>query len=167
MITKTRRTTARAVTIKRPSPIPLTQEGFDKAKADYDVLQIKREEVLVRLQAAREQGDLSENGAYTAAKFELGNVDRELRRLGYLIKYGVVTENANTGSIGFGSTVTLEKDDKQITFTLVSLYESDPATKKLSEQSPFGKAVIGKKVGQTVTVQAPAGDTSWKIIKVV
>ncbi len=167
MITKVRRTTARAVTVKRPAAIPLTQEGFDKAKQDYDTLQTKREEILIRLQAAREMGDLSENGAYTAAKFELGATDRELRRLGYLLKYGVVTANAESGTIGFGSEVTLERDGKQMTFMLVSGYESDPVAKKLSEQSPFGAAVLGKRTGEIVIVHAPAGDVAWKVIKVV
>ena len=166
MITKERRKTARAVSVKRPASIPLTQTGFNKAKTDYDVLQVKREEVLIRLQAAREMGDLSENGAYTAAKFELGSIDREIRRLGYLIKYGVVTSSATGNTIGFGNEITLEKDGKQMSFVLVSGYESNPVEKKLSEQSPFGKAVIGHKVGDTIVVVAPAGEISWKIVKV-
>lgn len=152
--------------MKRPPAIPLTQAGFDKAKRDYEALQTKREEILIRLQAAREMGDLSENGAYTAAKHELGETDRELRRLGYLLKYGVVTANAGSGTVGFGSEVTLERDGKQMTFLLVSGYESNPAEKKLSEQSPFGRAVLGKKVGDVVVVQAPAGEVSWKIVRV-
>ncbi|MEI6690584.1 MAG: GreA/GreB family elongation factor [bacterium] len=166
MITKVRRTTARAMTIKRPAAIPLTKVGFDKAKVDYDLLQTKREEVLIRLQAAREMGDLSENGAYTAAKFELGSIDREIRRLGYLIKYGVVTSSTSGNTIGFGNEVTLEKNGKQMSFVLVSGYESNPSERKLSEQSPFGKAVIGHKVGETIVVVAPAGEISWKIVKV-
>jgi transcription elongation factor GreA len=166
MITKVRRTTARAVTIKRPDPIPLTQVGLDKAKADYAELQVKREEVLIRLQAAREQGDLSENGAYTSAKFELGTIDRELRRLGHLLKYGVVTDNSGSSKVSFGSTVTIDNDKTEMTFMLVSQYESDPVAKKLSEQSPFGKAVLGRSVGDTVVVVAPAGETKWKIISI-
>lgn len=163
MITKVRRTTARAITIKRPDPIQLTQVGLDKAKKDYSELQLKREEVLIRLQAAREQGDLSENGAYTSARFELGTIDRELRRLGHLLKYGVVTDHSGSEKIGFGSTVTIASDKSEITFMLVSQYESDPVAKRLSEQSPFGKAVIGKSVGDRVVVQAPAGESTWTI----
>lgn len=166
MITKERRVTKRAITIKRPAAIPLTKVGFDKAQVDYDALQVKREEVLIRLQYAREQGDLSENGAYTAAKFELGAIDRELRRLGYLLKYGVVTASEGGDKVGFGSQVTLEREGKQMTFFLVSGYESNPVEKKLSEQSPFGKAVIGHKAGETVVVLAPAGEMVWKIVKV-
>jgi transcription elongation factor GreA len=152
---------------KKPSPIPLTQEGFDKAKTEFEALQIKREAVLIRLQAAREMGDLSENGAYTSAKFELGTVDRELRRLGYLLKYGVVTKNTSGEKVGFGSEVTLEKDGKKMMFTLVSGFESDPSSKKLSEQSPFGCAVKGKKLGDKVSVVAPAGVSKWEIVEIV
>jgi len=163
MITKAK---SAVTTVKRPDPIPMTKAGLDKARVDYEALQIKREEVLIRLQAAREQGDLSENGAYTSAKFELASVDREMRRLGYLLKYGVVTTSTNNGVVGFGSTITLQKDKKTMTFMLVSGFESDPGAKKLSEQSPFGKAVLGRREGESVVVTAPAGETSWKIIKV-
>ena len=123
--------------------------------------------MLLRLQAAREQGDLSENGAYTAAKFELGATDRQLRQLGYLLKYGVVTSSLHSGKVGFGNTVTLGKEGKTLTFMLVSGFESNPAAGKLSEQSPFGRAVINRQVGETVVVKAPAGESIWKIVKVV
>lgn len=82
-----------------PKKIPFTKEGFEKNQKDYDLLLEKRKEILVRLQAAREMGDLSENGAYTAAKLELRSTDRELRRLKYLLRFGVVTEKTNNGVV--------------------------------------------------------------------
>ena len=126
----------------------------------------ERKQILVRLQTAREMGDLSENGAYKYAKFELGNTDRELKHLTHLLRYGQVTKSKKTGKVDFGSQITLEKDGHQTKFTMVSAHESDPQKQKLSTASPIGRAVMGKKVNDQVTVAAPAGATTYKIIDI-
>lgn len=146
------------------SRIRLTQEGYDTAKRDLEVLLNKRKGAVVNLQTAREMGDLSENGAYKAARFELSGIDREIRRLKFLLRVGIVREVTNKGYIDFGSVVTLDDGKNKITFTLVSGYESNPAENKLSLTSPIGKAVMGKRIGDTVTVHAPAGAKTYKII---
>jgi transcription elongation factor GreA len=151
---------------KKVAPIPLTQEGFNQAKNDFGELQQKREQILLRLQAAREMGDLSENGAYTAAKFELGSTDRELRRLAHLLKYGVVKQKSGNNKVEFGSVVTVKNGSEEMTFTLVSGYESNPAEKKLSMGSPLGAAVLGKAINDKIVVQAPVGEKKYKIIKI-
>ena len=112
--------------MKQPDPVPFTQAGYDQLSVRRAELLAKREIVLVSLQRAREMGDLSENGAYTSAKFELGNVDRELRRLDFNLKYGKVVEINHTDKIGFGSKVTVELMGKEYTYTLVGSEESDP-----------------------------------------
>lgn len=124
-------------------------------KVRRDELLAKREVVLVSLQRAREMGDLSENGAYTSAKFELGNVDRELRKLEFNLKYGEVVEANESGVVGFGSRVTVELVGKQYTYLLVSSEESDPKEMKLSIDSPVGKALMGHKTGDKVSVVMP------------
>jgi transcription elongation GreA/GreB family factor len=149
-----------------PSKIPFTQEAFDKMKAEVQRLNTYREEVVIRLQAAREQGDLSENGAYKYAKFELGNIGRQLRDLKYKLTFGYVPVKAAAGVIDFGATITIKNDTKDMTFMLVSEHESNPTQNKLSTNSPIGNAVKGKKVGDVVEVVAPAGVTKWKIMKV-
>lgn len=149
-----------------PPRIPFTQEAFDKMHAEVDRLVQYREEVVVRLQAAREQGDLSENGAYKYAKMELGNIGRQLRDLKYKLTFGYVPVKATTGAIDFGTTVTIQDDQRTMTFMLVSQHESDPTKNKLSTTSPIGQAVKGKKVGDVVEVQAPAGVVRWEIVKV-
>lgn len=125
----------------------------------------KREIVLVSLQRAREMGDLSENGAYTSAKFELGNVDRELRKLEFNLKYGEVIEANQSGVVGFGSRVTVELAGKQYSYLLVSSEESDPKEMKLSIDSPVGKALLGHKAGDKVSVVMPGRMIEYVINK--
>ena len=152
--------------IVKPKAIEFTKEGYEKAQADFDRLSEERKEVLIRLQTAREMGDLSENGAYHAARFELGTIDRQLKKLTHHLQYGKITETKHTGKIDFGCKVTLENAGKQMVFTLVNGFESDPKLKKLSVMSPIGKAIMGKKAGDSVTVAAPAGDMVFSILNV-
>lgn len=151
--------------IKLPQ-ILFTKEGLGKIQKRFDYLTEYRKEVLVRLQAAREMGDLSENGAYKSARFELGDTDRELKRLRYQLRFGEVGKSQGGGKIGFGNTVSLNDGKRNIVFTLVSGYESDPKQKKLSIKSPFGKAVMGKEVGDMVIVEAPSGEKEFEIVGV-
>ncbi len=151
---------------RKPPVIPFTKEGYAKLQAQLADYTTRREEVLVRLQTAREMGDLSENGAYKAAKFELGGIDRELRRLKYLLQYGKVQEKANANMIDFGNTITLKNASQEITFMLVGTHESNPQEKKLSTNSPFGQAVLGKKPGDKITIEAPAGRVTYQITNV-
>jgi transcription elongation factor GreA len=157
---------ARTITKNDLPRIQLTEEGHAKFQADFDRLTKERPEVLIRLQAAREMGDLSENGAYHAARFELSTIDRQLKKLTYQLRFAEITKTKKTGVADFGSTITLDNNGKTMTFTLVSGYESDPQNSKLSVYSPIGQAVMGKKAGETVTVDAPAGKITLKLISI-
>ena len=138
----------------KPRPIAFSPAGYAALAPKLEALLLKRERVLVELQRAREQGDLSENGAYKAARFELSDTDRAIRQTQYLIKYGVATEARTDGVIGIGSTVKLRRDDgSQFTYTLVGTYEADPAAGKISIESPMGKGLVGKKSGEKVMVK--------------
>lgn len=141
--------------MRQPDPVPFTKEGYEKLKLRRAELLAKREIVLVSLQRAREMGDLSENGAYTSAKFELGNVDRELRRIEFNLKYGKITEVVQTGAVGFGSKVTVELNGKEYVYTLLGSQESDPRAGRLSLESPIGMALLGKKAGDKAVVVMP------------
>lgn len=143
--------------------IPFTRAAYQQMQARFAQLQVLREEVTGRLKIAREMGDLSENGAYQYAKFELGNIGREMRRLRHLLKHGVITEKKSTGVVDFGSTVTLQSDRGQLEFMLVSEHESDPVKGKLSLQSPIGQAVVGKKAGETLLVVTPQGSVQYVV----
>lgn len=155
--------------IPKPIPtIPFTKDAFEKLETEYQRLQKERIEIMERLKIAREMGDLSENGAYKYAKFELGNVSRELRRIKHLLDNGFINNTHSTGSntIEFGTTVTLTQDSNTLTFLLVSAHESDLTQNKLSLESPLGKALIGKTVGDRIFVQAPAGTLEYTILTI-
>lgn len=147
-------------------PIPLTKEELDKKKRLQKTLLKTQEEVLKRLQIAREMGDLSENGAYHAAKHELGSVRRQLRNVNHILKYAYVPEIISSNVVMFGSQVTLENNGKKLEFTLVSQYESNPLEKKLSMESPIGKAVLNKQVGDRVKVITPNGEVEYTVISI-
>lgn len=150
-----------------PPPIPFTYYAYEKLKKELVRLEKLREEVVIRLSAAREMGDLSENGAYKYAKQELGNIGRQIRDVRYKLKFGhVVTTRSTNGQIEFGSTITIENNERSLTFMLVSEYESNPSENKLSTASPIGKAVVGKKTGDLVTVQLPQGESLYTITSV-
>lgn len=143
--------------MQQPKPIPFTAAGLVKLPAELEKLQKYREEVLVRLQRAREMGDLSENGAYKTARFELSDTDRNIRRLQHLLKYGVVVTAPTDGSIGVGSTVRLVKEDgSKVTYEIVGTYEADPLKGKISLESPMGLALKGKKSGERIQVNGVA-----------
>jgi len=146
--------------------IPFTRQAYEKMAKDLQELEIKRKEILIRLQAAREMGDLSENGAYHGARFELSTTDRELRRLAYLLKNGEVGKTQNCNTVGFGCKVVLANGSQKLEFTMVSKFESDPIKKKLSIQSPLGEAIVGKTKGEKVVVNAPGGKTVYTIIDI-
>jgi transcription elongation factor GreA len=151
------------VSMQKPKRIPYTKEGYDKIFFDIEQLNKTRAEVLVRLQTAREMGDLSENGAYKAAKWELGGIDRELRRLTYLSRVAFVKASSQNESITFGSTVTLETGGKVVTYQFVNVYESNPAQHKISTDSPIGAELMGKSVGDEVHINVPAGIVTYTV----
>jgi transcription elongation factor GreA len=150
--------------------IPFTGSAYQKLQLDFDRLTQERKEVMIRLQTAREMGDLSENGAYIYAKQELGSVNRQLAQLRHLLQNGVVVEKKNnTDTVEFGCTVTLKNNNpnaKEISYTIVSMHESNLAERKLSTDSPIGKAIMGKKVGDVITVTIPSGEVQYTIIEI-
>ena len=154
--------------IPKPIPtIPFTQEALDKIAADYKSLQKERVEIMERLKTAREMGDLSENGAYKYAKFELGSVSRQLRELKHLLDNGyVIKKNSSTGKVDFGSTVTVKQDTHTFTFLIVSAHESDLTKNKLSMDSPLGQALMGKTIGDKMTITAPIGEMTYTILDI-
>lgn len=149
----------------------LTQSGLDDLRKEYEELsKVKRPEIVERVSAARDMGDLSENAEYSAAREELSFIDGRIDELEDLLKQAqVVKEDTTNGThqyIVIGSKVVLKVNNKQEDFTVVGEWEADPIEKKISHESPLGKALIGKHVGETVEVAAPAGKVLYTIISV-
>ncbi len=150
--------------------IYLTKEGLEELKAEYEeISKKKRPEVVLRLAAARDQGDLSENAEYSAARDELSFIDGRIDELEELLRQVELIEEPKKGSktvVSLGSTVTVHLGKKQEDFTVVGEWEADPGAKKISDQSPLGKALMGKAVGEKVEVEAPAGKILYTILSV-
>lgn len=141
-----------------------TQEEFAKMQARRTYLYGLKKEVMERLVVARAMGDLSENGAYKYAKFELGNIRRELNKLNHLLEHGkIATIKEHYDHIEYGATFTLDGEKGEKTYMIVNEHESDPLKNKLSEKSPLGLSVLGKRVGDIVKVQTPQGEKTYTI----
>lgn len=144
--------------------IYLTREGLEELKREYEELsKTKRPEVLNRVSQARNMGDLSENAEYTVAREELSFIDGRIDELEELLKQVVLISNNHSSTIKLGSTVKVNTDSGREVFTVVGEWEADPKEKKISHESPLGKALLGKKVGEKVEVEAPAGRIVYTI----
>ncbi len=147
----------------------LTPKGLENLKKEHeDLVNKRRPEVIERLSTAREMGDLSENAEYTAAREELSFIDGRIEELESFIKQAVIIDEANhkTKSVDLGSEVTVKVKGKKEIFTLVGEWEADPQEKKISHESPLGKALIGKTVGDDIEVEAPAGKMVYTIVSI-
>lgn len=143
-----------------------TKEGFEALKEELDLITKRRPQVVVNLTNAQEQGDLSENAGYHAAKEELGQIDSRIKEIKYLLRVGRVQESAQVEQITFGNTVTVDSGGEELTFTVVEELETDPANGKISTSSPIGNALINKKMGESVEVKTPNGKIILKILKI-
>jgi len=148
----------------------VTKEGLEELTKELaDLNGVKRNEVVERVARAREMGDLSENSEYHAAKEELSLIDGRIDELSALLKNASIIEKSSSGKSGkvnLGSKITVSIDGKKEIFTLVGEWEADPREKKISHESPLGKALIGKEIGEKVDIEAPAGKISYKIVEI-
>lgn len=145
--------------------IYITKEGLAELKKEYvELTSVKRPEVLERVSQARSMGDLSENAEYSAAREELSFIDGRIDELEELLKQAVIiAEGHSNHMIKLGSKVTLQTKTKKEMFTLVGEWEADPTEKKISHKSPLGLALIGKRVGEKIEVEAPAGKILYTV----
>ena len=139
----------------------LTQEAYDRLKSEMDYLSGPgRIEIAKKIEAAREEGDLKENGGYHAAKEEQGKQEGRIRQLQHILDNSRVGEPPRTdGVVGPGMTVTIrfQGDEDEVTFLLASREESGSPIDVYSPRSPLGSAIAGKKVGETATYNLPNG----------
>ena len=151
--------------------IYLTEEGLSDLKKEYEELsKVKRPKIVDRVSQARDMGDLSENAEYTAAREELSFIDGRLDELEELLKQAtIIQEDTTKGKntvVSLGATVTLHVSGKKEIYTVVGEWEADPKEKKISHESPLGKALMGKKIGEHAQVEAPAGKITYKIVDI-
>ncbi len=147
-----------------PKPTYLSPEGYEALRAElHDMVNFRRAEVAARIHDAKEHGDLSENAEYEEAKNEQAFVEGRIQALEGMLKTAVLIENGGTDHVAIGSTVEVESGDGTETFTIVGSAEARPADGKISNESPVGRALLGKRVGEGVVVRAPAGDVTYRV----
>ncbi|MEJ7567621.1 MAG: transcription elongation factor GreA [Gaiellaceae bacterium] len=149
----------------------LTPEGYEKLKSEIHVLSNdKRREVADRIRVARDFGDISENAEYDDAKNEQAMLEHRIAQLEERLVHARVIESddVDLSVVSIGAKVRLKDVDanQTVEYIIVGSAEADPAEAKLSNESPVGKAIIGKKKGETVEVAAPRGSLKFKILDI-
>ena len=149
----------------------LTPEGYEKLKKEIEVLQTeRRREVAERIRIAREFGDIAENAEYDDAKNEQAMLEHKINQLeDRLLTARVITKkeiSKDTVSVGARVTIRDIAARKSFEYRIVGSAEANPAENKLSNESPVGKAIMGKKKGETVEVAAPRGSIKFKILEI-
>lgn len=146
----------------------MTQEGLAELKHEHESLvKTKRPDAVQRVAAARDQGDLAENSEYTAARDELTFIDGRIAELEEILhKAQLISNNHTSTAVDVGCRVTLHINGKKDIYTIVGEWEANPLEKKISHSSPLGKALMGKRVGEKVQVEAPAGTISYKVVHI-
>jgi len=141
----------------------LTKEGVAELQAELAELKNKLVAVIEAIKNARDQGDLSENAEYHAAKEEQERVDNRISEVQHILDNAEVVAKRSKTSVGIGNSVVLKNGGKPVTYHIVDSVEADPLEAKISDQSPIGKALIGKKVGEKVEIKLPAGVKIYEI----
>lgn len=146
----------------------LTQAGVDELKAELAELTGLRSEIADRIKTAREFGDLSENMEYSAARQDQERNEARISEIEHILaNVQVITAPKSDGKVVLGSTVVLKsKDGKTKEFQVVGTVEADPLNGKISDESPIGQALLGKKEGQEVEIKTPADTTTYEIVDI-
>jgi transcription elongation factor GreA len=146
----------------------ISKDGLDKLRAELDeMLAVRRPEIAQRIHDAKEHGDLSENAEYEDAKNEQAFVEGRIQTLESLIKNAtLIDEHTSTDHVQIGSTVKVKSEDGPETFLIVGSAEAKPAQGRISNESPVGRALLGKKKGEKVLVKVPAGDFAYTIVEI-
>lgn len=149
--------------------IKLTANGYLEVENELNKLREEdRPRIIQAIKEARAQGDLSENADYDAARNEQAQVEARIKELEYMIEHAIIIEDAPKDVVGLGSTVEIEyvEDGDTDEYKIVGSMEADPFENKISDESPIGKALSGRKVGDVVKVPSPNGDYEVKIVKI-
>ena len=145
-------------------PVLLTQGGLLKLKQDLERAQARRLEAFDRMKEAAQPGDIEDNPELEQAKEEVARLDDRIYELQEMIGRAQIIEGRNSGVAEPGSTIEVEDDEGEtIVYYLVGAVEADPGTGRISVESPVGRALVGKRAGERVSVQVPAGTVELTI----
>lgn len=140
----------------------LTQSGIDEFTAEREALKIRRLETAEAIKTAREMGDLAENAEYQSARQDQERIEGRLEEIEHILANAELISANNGKQVGLGSTVTLKDDGgKELVLQVVGTIEADPLAQKISDESPIGQALLGKKEGDSVEIVRPNGATVY------
>ena len=151
------------------------QLGYSQSAVSSQIAQLEAEldslktegriDIAEKLKVARSYGDLSENSEYDEAKSEQAKIEARINELEYQLEHAEIIGATEKGSVSMGSKVTVlrKSDDVRATYEIVGFSQSNPAEGKISDESPVGRALMGAKIGETVTVEAPIGNIDYLI----
>lgn len=144
-----------------------TPQGLQMLKAELEDLKNKRKLLAEKIAEAKELGDLSENAEYHAAKDEQGMNESKIIEIESILKQAIVVEkNEGSQTVQVGSKILIKNHKNQLEFTIVGSNEADPTKGYISNESPFGQAVIGKKKDEVITIETPRGEVTYTILSI-
>lgn len=153
----------------KSTEILLTADGYLELEQELNDLKLnRRAEVVAAIKEARSHGDLSENSEYDAARDEQAQLEARIQELEYKLEHAKIVAGDNKDQVNVGSTVVINyiDDDEEEEYKIVGSLEADPFNNKISNESPIGAAIMGKKVGEIISVASPNGSYDVKIVSI-
>jgi len=144
----------------------ITAAGKLDLEKELEELKASRGDIAQRIADARSQGDLSENSEYDEALNQQGQLEGRIAEIEEILQNASIIKTKATDKVTVGCTVELQTGAKKVEYTIVGSVEADPLEGKISDESPIGKALLGKKVGDSVEIKTPSGAASYKITKI-
>ena len=144
----------------------ITEEGKQELEAELEELKSRRGGIADKIAEARDFGDLSENAEYDSAREEQGLVESRIAEIEDILLNAELIKAGGKTKVSLGSKVELKTGKKTVTYTVVGPVEADPLEGKISNESPIGVALMGKKVGENVTIKTPKGEIEYEIVKI-
>jgi len=144
----------------------ITEEGKQELENELEELKSRRGGIADKIAEARDFGDLSENAEYDSAREEQGLVESRIAEIEDILLNAEIIKGGSKTKVSLGSKVELKTGKKTMTYTVVGPVEADPLEGKISNESPIGLALMGKKVGEKVTINTPKGEIEYEIVKI-
>lgn len=141
----------------------ITDAGKKDLEIELEGLKGRRGEIAEKIAEARSFGDLSENAEYDAAREEQGLVETRIAEIEEILQYASIIQASDSSQVHLGSTVELESDGKTVTYTVVGPVEANPLEGRVSNESPIGQALMGKKVSDTVVIATPKAELVYRV----
>lgn len=144
----------------------ITEEGKAELEAELAELKSRRGDIADKIAEARDFGDLSENAEYDSAREEQGLVESRIAEIEDILLNAELIKGGSKTKVALGSKVELKTDKKTVVYNIVGPVEADPLEGKISNESPIGVALMGKKVGDKVSITTPKGEIEYEIVKI-